>query len=599
MGNIIKWVFAALCALATLLAVYSCYINAQPIIGVTIFAMGAIGLFVYLNTKAYAYRYMFPGLAAIAVFVVLPLIFTFYLGFTNYGSKNLKSFDRVKHEDFLSEKYRLAGNDYNAVIVQDGASYRLVFAKVPVAQASAGENENELQDLMTQADGLSAPVEEKKDAALDPDAALQSTVDKANINLFVTPDSLGLANFPANIHEMPVTLKPLADVKVAISQDLLDYVQCDAADIGGAAHFVRPDLCDDRTKMERIQDEQSKLQTLLTSGLEKLVLTIPEEEKAIVKDSLNYTFGPYAAKYSEKSVDQLLDNETSTVLTANYKTGFFETASGEQVKTGFKTTIGFANYIDVFTSKKYRGPFLQIFIWTVVFSLLTVITTLSLGCLLAVVINWEGLKFRGVYRALLFLPYAVPGFISILVFKGMFRPSGEINMVLSSLFNLKEAINWTGDPWLAKSMLLLVNTWLGYPYMMVLCMGLIKAIPADLYEASAIAGAGPLTNFFKITVPLIVKPITPLLVASFAFNFNNFVLVQLLTAGRPDFLNAETNAGQTDILVSYTYKLAFEGGQQYGLAAAISTVIFILVVVMSLFNMRLAKINNDDNGEAH
>ena len=181
----------------------------------------------------------------------------------------------------------------------------------------------------------------------------------------------------------------------------------------------------------------------------------------------------------------------------------------------------------------------------------------------------------------------------------MFRPSGEINMVLSSLFNLKEAINWTGDPWLAKSMLLLVNTWLGYPYMMVLCMGLIKAIPADLYEASAIAGAGPLTNFFKITVPLIVKPITPLLVASFAFNFNNFVLVQLLTAGRPDFLNAETNAGQTDILVSYTYKLAFEGGQQYGLAAAISTVIFILVVVMSLFNMRLAKINNDDNGEAH
>jgi maltose/maltodextrin transport system permease protein len=75
--------------------------------------------------------------------------------------------------------------------------------------------------------------------------------------------------------------------------------------------------------------------------------------------------------------------------------------------------------------------------------------------------------------------------------------------------------------------------------------------------------------------------------------------VQLLTAGRPDFLNAETNAGQTDILVSYTYKLAFEGGQQYGLAAAISTVIFILVVVMSLFNMRLAKINNDDNGEAH
>ena len=103
---------------------------------------------------------------------------------------------------------------------------------------------------------------------------------------------------------------------------------------------------------------------------------------------------------------------------------------------------------------------------------------------------------------------------------------------------------------LAKVMILIVNTWLGYPYFMMLCMGLQKSIPRDLYEASALAGAGPLTNFFKITWPLIRKPLTPLLIASFAFNFNNFVLIPLLTKGRPDFLDTTVPAGETDILVT-------------------------------------------------
>jgi maltose/maltodextrin transport system permease protein len=141
-------------------------------------------------------------------------------------------------------------------------------------------------------------------------------------------------------------------------------------------------------------------------------------------------------------------------------------------------------------------------------------------------------------------------------------------------------------------MLLVVNTWLGYPYFLVLCTGLLKAIPADLYEASAIAGAGPLTNFVRITAPLIVKPLSPLLISAFAFNFNNFVLVSLLTNGRPDFLNTKIPAGTTDILVSYTYRIAFlDSGQNFGLAAAISTVIFFLVALLSIANLRVAARN--------
>ena len=201
------------------------------------------------------------------------------------------------------------------------------------------------------------------------------------------------------------------------------------------------------------------------------------------------------------------------------------------------------------------------------------------------------MKPRTTYRTLLFLPYAVPGFISILVFKGLFNQNfGEINAILDALFGIKPA--WFADPFLAKSMILIVNTWLGYPYIMLICAGLLKAIPADLYEASALAGAGPLTNFFKITAPQIVKPLMPLLVSAFAFNFNNFVLIALLTDGRPDFLNTKLPAGQTDILVSYTYRIAFrDSGQDFGLAAAISTLIFVLVAVLSIINLRLTQAN--------
>ena len=131
--------------------------------------------------------------------------------------------------------------------------------------------------------------------------------------------------------------------------------------------------------------------------------------------------------------------------------------------------------------------------------------------------------------------------------------------------------------------------------MMVVCMGLIKAIPADLYEASAVAGAGPLTNFFSITMPLILKPLTPLLIASFAFNFNNFVLIVLLTGGRPDYLDISVPAGTTDILVSYTFRIAFQdSGQQFGLASAISTVIFLIVATITLLQMRFTRIAQDE-----
>jgi maltose/maltodextrin transport system permease protein len=163
-----------------------------------------------------------------------------------------------------------------------------------------------------------------------------------------------------------------------------------------------------------------------------------------------------------------------------------------------------------------------------------------------------------------------------------------VNLILHGLFGIRPA--WFSDPWLARLMLLIVNVWLGFPYMMVLCAGLLKAIPTDLHEASAMLGAGPWTHFRRVTLPLIIRPLTPLLISAFAFNFNNFVLVSLLTNGRPDQLDAGTPAGTTDILVSYTWRIAFQdSGQQFGLAAAISTLIFLIVAALTLLQLRLTR----------
>ncbi|RZS54716.1 maltose ABC transporter permease MalF [Sphaerotilus mobilis] len=302
------------------------------------------------------------------------------------------------------------------------------------------------------------------------------------------------------------------------------------------------------------------------------------------------SYAPVQPLYEAQADGSLLNRDTGARLRPDFHIGFYVDPAGERVQPGFKVGVGLSHYARIFTDSKFSEPFLRIFGWTLAFSGLTVLFASSLGLLLAVLLNWDSLRFKGVYRMLLFLPYAVPGFISILIFKGLFNQNlGEINLILDGLFGIKPA--WTSDPLLAKAMLLIVNTWLGFPYMMVVCMGLIKSIPSDLYEASAVAGAGPLTNFFGITLPLILKPLTPLLISSFAFNFNNFVLITLLTGGRPDFLDTQVPAGTTDILVSYTFRIAFQdSGQQFGLASAISTVIFLIVAAITLVQMRFTRI---------
>ena len=357
----------------------------------------------------------------------------------------------------------------------------------------------------------------------------------------------------------------------------------------------------DLSAIESVQGEKEKIKAIIQnrSAISGVDFHLPNGDG--IRMSGLRKFAAVAPLYTlQDDGETLYNNESGEILKPNMEVGFYQPVDekgefiGNTISPGFVVDIGTANFERVWKDDGIKEPFISIFIWTVVFSICTVAFTLAIGLVLANVVQWEELKGRAVYRVLLILPYAVPAFISILIFKGLFNQSfGEINMVLESIFGLSP--NWFSDPILAKTMVLIVNTWLGFPYMMILCMGLLKAIPEDLYEASAIDGANFLDNFKRITFPLMIKPLTPLLIAAFAFNFNNFVMIQLLTNGGPNMIGTSEPAGYTDLLVSYTYRIAFEGGggQDFGLASAIATLIFLLVGALALLNLRFTKLTQD------
>jgi maltose/maltodextrin transport system permease protein len=211
--------------------------------------------------------------------------------------------------------------------------------------------------------------------------------------------------------------------------------------------------------------------------------------------------------------------------------------------------------------------------------------TFAVGMLLSVILEQKDLRFRQAYRTLFILPYAVPGLLSILILKGLFNQEfGAVNTLLRGIFGF--APEWNTNPWGARAMILLVNLWLGYPYMMLICTGMLQSIPSAIYEASAIDGSNKIRDFFDLTLPLVLPPMTPIIISAFAFNFNNFNLIYLLTAGGPQMVGG--NAGETDLLVTYTYSIAFlDSGTNYGLASAIATLLFILVGFLAWINLRV------------
>ena len=261
--------------------------------------------------------------------------------------------------------------------------------------------------------------------------------------------------------------------------------------------------------------------------------------------------------------------------------------------------VGFQNFIDIFQHAPYLDfDFARVlgfnFLWT--FSNMFFHVTVGVG--LALLLNQPWLKGVKIYRALLILPWAVPSYVTSLVWRNMFDPeAGAINLLLKQfaaawggwqqqiawLPGLGEG--WTGLDWLgtmpsAFFAVLTVNIWLGFPFMMMVASGALQAIPSDLYEAADLDGANPFQRFLTVTVPMLRPSMIPAILLGFIWTFNNFNVIYFVTKGDP--------LGQTQILITQAYKLV-DGGL-YGVGAAFAVVIFFILFGISTINSRLTRV---------
>jgi len=488
-------VLLATFTLALLYASFSLYLHNQALLGVVLLII-ALGVFTVFGTRRfYTARFIFPGVTAVLLFIAFPVIYTIYLGFTNYSSFNLLSYERAT-EVLLQRAVVDARTERDFQVLKDEQRYRLYF---PTHTDAARNDQPALLTEVVSLDGASVRIE------------AEALTGKPSYTALSRKEALQLR-------------KAIAEITV-------------------------------------VTPEGSELKN---AGLRR--------------------FAKVQAEYLRGDKDSLISTADGMVLTANHSDGFYTTPDGTQVTPGWRVWVGVDNFSRIVQSEGIRGPIVSIFIWTIVFALLSVGLTFALGLLLASILQWPHLAGRNLYRLLLILPYAVPAFISILVFRGLFNQNfGEINVILNALFGIRP--EWFTDGGLARLMIVIVNVWLGYPYMMLLAMGFLQSVPADHKKAAALEGAGVMRVFTQITLPQIIPPFLPLLIASFAFNFNNIVLVLLLTGGQPDILGTVIPAGQTDILGSFTYRIAFnDSSQQFGLAGAITFLIFIVVGFLAYAN---------------
>lgn len=267
--------------------------------------------------------------------------------------------------------------------------------------------------------------------------------------------------------------------------------------------------------------------------------------------------------------------------------GTWTSKDGKKLIPGYSDFIGFRNFVDFATSPGLRGPLATIVTWNFIFATFSLLLTFSLGLLISVIYNVPGFKGKKILQSLLLIPYTIPSLITILIWRGMLNPDlGIVNRILEAVIGISP--DWFNNRYLAQIAILIVNMWLGYPYWMLVTSGALQSIPTDIYEAAEVDGATGWQRFWRITLPLLLVSVGPLMISSFIFNFNNFNLIYAFINGGPPIPTSMTQAGYTDIIISYVYNLAFASGRgiRYGYASAISVVLFILIAIMALIQFR-------------
>jgi arabinogalactan oligomer/maltooligosaccharide transport system permease protein len=253
--------------------------------------------------------------------------------------------------------------------------------------------------------------------------------------------------------------------------------------------------------------------------------------------------------------------------------------------------VGFENFATIFAVPSWTATFIGVLGWTFVWAIIATASTYAAGFLQAVLLANKKVKFPRVWRSVFLLPWAVPGIVSALVFRSMFNGQfGPVSQWLVDVGLTDERVYWFTDPShpnLARTIALLVNLWLGFPFFMALVGGVLANIPDSYYEAARIDGAGAVQQFRYITLPVVQRTVTPLIILSFVHNFNNFGVIYFLTEGGPDNVDYRF-AGSTDLLVTWLFKLTLDN-RLYNIGAVMSLVIFVFVGAISVLNLNRTK----------
>jgi arabinogalactan oligomer/maltooligosaccharide transport system permease protein len=539
-GTIIKIVLLALLDAVTIFVAFVLFMREQWFaVGVAIVGMLIVN-WLYLRRGGLPAKYLAPGVILLIAFQVYVLFFSAYTAFTNYGSyhngdQNL-AVSAIKAAGFGPVE---GAPQYDVKLVQDDKErYNFLLSDALNGKVFVGGSAVELTEIPACSQAISEVI-----------ANNATTVAEADCKIEILADNIAIAVSAPGYTEATQTglskgqTNSLANVRLYL----------DPNDKNG--QFI-------------------KTEDLMVAVTMQTELIWNEEDKTFLRVTDGVLFKP--------AVD-----------------GFFRAdgaPDGEVVKDiGWRVEIGFKNFEKIFTDEDLRQPLLKIISWTFIFAGLSVLTTFIAGLAIALLFNDDRMKGKRVYRALMILPYAFPAFLSAYVWRGLLdTDNGFVNNVILG----GTEVPWLTEEFPARVAILLVNLWLGFPYMFLITTGALQAIPAELTESATIDGATPWQILRQIKMPLLLVSIAPLLIASFAFNFNNFTLIYLLTEGGPlDSASSGYDAGGTDILITFVYKIAFSsgGGQDYGLASAFSILIFIIVATFSLISFRRTRTLEDVN----
>ncbi len=268
-----------------------------------------------------------------------------------------------------------------------------------------------------------------------------------------------------------------------------------------------------------------------------------------------------------------------------------------QSPTHLFTWVGFENFRNLFSfgTDGFGSTFLQVLIWTLVWAFFATFIDYFLGLAVAMLINKKGIKFKKVWRTILVMTIAVPQFVSLLYIKKMFEVDGIVNGYLLKMGWISSAIPFWTNPALARVMIIVINIWVGIPYLMLISTGLLMNIPEDLYESARIDGANSFQMFWKITLPYMLFVTGPFLLTQFTGNLNNFNVIYLLTQGKPLSTKLAGNAGNTDLLVTWLYKMTVTD-TNYKMAAVIGIMVFLVTAIVSLVVYNMLPSVKDEEG---